>query len=526
MPDYELKRINALTEKTSLGDADMLAVDSASGTRKVSGETVKALIDEKIEAWAETGTVANANQLISKQGVVDHVPYFFRTSGGSKDIGDRKYEKLVGGSVGWNQLVNTGDTSVTVQSGHKYYSVISGTKSIGSSNGTAISVTGGTDIVIDLTLALGSTIADYLYTLEQATAGAGVAKLKSWGFCTKDYYAYDAGSMQSASASKMVTVGFNAYNPDTGKAHVVGGHEYQITGAYTALSLDGTTITPVSGKFTPSHDGELTVTGGNASTTCIHLRWSGYRDGEYEPYSKHEYALDSDLVLRGIPKLDDNNELYYDGDTYESDGTVTRRYGIVDLGTLEWVNGSTSQSGVYRKMGPLSDAKFAGDCLCAKYVTVTAIDTYRVNLGIAINNNSAQVTVYDPSYSGASDIEAFKTAMSGVYLVYELATPTTETAEPFTNPQIVDDFGTEEYVTTGIVPVGHVTQYANNLRAKLEMAPDSPDADGYYVVHHEDGENAYVALPAEIPSAPAENGTYVLKCTVSSGTPTLTWVSE
>ena len=129
------------------------------------------------------------------------------------------------------------------------------------------------------------------------------------------------------------TIGFNAYNPTTGKAAVLGGNQYQITGAYTALSLDGETITPDSnGLFTPDHNGSLTVTGGGADT-CVHLTWSGYRNGEYEPYEKHSYPLDSTLTLRGIPKLDANNNLYYDGDTYESDGTVTRKYGIVDLGT-------------------------------------------------------------------------------------------------------------------------------------------------------------------------------------------------
>ena len=50
--------------------------------------------------------------------------------------------------------------------------------------------------------------------------------------------------------------------------------------------------------------------------------------------------------------------------------------------------------------------------------------------------------------------------MSGVYLVYELATPTTETAQPFTKTQLCDSGGTEEFVTSGIVSVGHKSKYA------------------------------------------------------------------
>ena len=107
-------------------------------------------------------------------------------------------------------------------------------------------------------------------------------------------------------------------------------------------------IPDADGLFTPSCNGELTVTGGDDSTTCVHLVWSGYRNGEYEPYTKHSYPLDSDLVLRGIPKLDASNNLYFDGDIYESDGTVKRRYGIVDLGTLSWSAGTDSQGQIIK----------------------------------------------------------------------------------------------------------------------------------------------------------------------------------
>ncbi len=56
-------------------------------------------------------------------------------------------------------------------------------------------------ILHDLTQMFGTTIADYVYSLEQATEGSGIAWLKSYGFFTKDYYAYDAGSLQSVCTS-------------------------------------------------------------------------------------------------------------------------------------------------------------------------------------------------------------------------------------------------------------------------------------------------------------------------------------
>ena len=137
--------------------------------------------------------------------------------------------------------------------------------------------------------------------------------------------------------------------------------------------------------------------------------------------------------------------------------------------------------------------------------------------------SGCNIYIVDSAYDDAT---AFKTAMSGVYLVYELATPTTETADHFQSPQIVDDFGTEEFVTESIVPVGHNTKYPANLRDKLQHLPSPTGTDGYYAIH-EDGEQMTLSpLPAEIPSAPSSDGTYVLKATVSSGTVTLTWDEE
>lgn len=51
--------------------------------------------------------------------------------------------------------------------------------------------------LIDLTQMFDNTIADYIYTLEQATAGSGIAKLAEWGFDLSVYHAYDARSLQS-----------------------------------------------------------------------------------------------------------------------------------------------------------------------------------------------------------------------------------------------------------------------------------------------------------------------------------------
>lgn len=574
---------------------DSLSIAGKAADAKAVGNSLE--LKAEIDGLYEGMTVGNAEQLVSSVYVEDKVPYNFRTAGGSADIGNRLNDKIAGGTIAWNQLANlitqtqtlngitftnNGDGSITangtatanttvqlvgalpVTSGHKY--LFKGCPTGGSSSTYSISTLGTSDYgngrvientastryfwitiasgmtvnnlvfrpqIFDLTQMFDTTIADYIYSLEQANAGAGVAWFKK--LFSKDYYTYNAGELLSVSGLQSHDmVGFNAYNPTTGTAKLVGGMEYQITGTYTSVSYEDvsgnaeTLTIDNDGYFTPSVNGTLTVTGGNATDTCVHLVWDGERDGEYEEYELHSYPLDSSLVLRGIPKLDSNNELYYDGDTYESDGKVTRKYGIVDLGTLDYSYITTSGRNYFRGTLPYSRPTNNTNAICSKYDN----GGLKFDSGMATADDKRFYIPYSASEflyikdSAYTDATAFKTAMSGVYLVYELATPTEETAEPYVNPQIVDDFGTEEYVTDSIVPVGHETQYQNNLCAKLEMAPNSPDGNGDYIVRQTNGTNEYVPLviPAELPTMPTEDGTYVLTCTVANGTPTLSWI--
>ena len=462
----------------------------------------------------------------------DNAPYLFRKSGGAQDItgADRETPTLIGGTVAWNQLeqfnqnsssaggvswVNNNDGTYTLSntatgtgrlefttnayspdivSGHKYFGwsnlqnasadlsyviVVGGTLKVVSNKSyafytsttdtgkvhggirwtsgqaTGIKVTGG---LIDLTLAFGSTIADYLYTLESGTAGAGIAKLKEWGFLGKPYYAYDAGSLQSVNASEHRTTGRNqlattweqGYWDANGtklnnsglvrmaqKVPVISGVHYAFhrsitTGYWQVRGFDA------NGAYVGAGNATLTlVSGGTGATATNPMRIGGdtcvveFKDGikyfaindtsndastevtmvfgdtpltGYVPYESHTYALDSSLTLRGIPKLDANNNLYYDGDEYTSDGKVVRKYGIRAYASGDATDGSTM----------ITD---------------------------------------------------------GTNTVYKLTTPTEETAEGFTSPQIVDVDGTEQFVDYGVeqstrdvaIPVGHETDYFNAI---------------------------------------------------------------
>lgn len=175
------------------------------------------------------------------------------------------------------------------------------------------------------------------------------------------------------------------------------------------------------------------------------------------------YSL-AGVELRGIPKIS-NGALYYDGDEYESDGTVTRRYGVVDLGTLNWSSGTDSVNTVF--FATIPNLKYVADAsvvnaICTKFTAITKVAWSGASINVDKvfrSDNSASILYFrDLSYT---DSTAFKTAMSGVYLVYELATPTTEEADPYQNPQEVGT--TESYTDNRAVPipVGHESTYAN-----------------------------------------------------------------
>lgn len=281
--------------------------------------------------------------------------------------------------------------------------------------------------VIDLTALLGSSIADYLYNLETATAGAGIAKLRSWGFLTDEYIPYNPGSLESVEATAHKMVGFNQWD----EVWEVGGISGS-TGADWATTdrIRGKNYVPVipNAKYYIKSSANVNVMFYNADkafistlyfcpadnqpftapTDCYYIRFaeqavygttynhdicinlSSSRNGEYEPYSAHTYDLGTD-TLRGLFKLDANNQLYAYGDVKTADGVITRKYGI--------------------------RAYQSGDESLADAIT------------------------------------------DGTTTVYKLTTPTTEQGDPFPSPQVCYPDGTEEYVTSNGVPVGHETRY-------------------------------------------------------------------
>lgn len=537
-----------IDDNAGIGDTDLV----------YSADKVVKLFKEEHEHL----TAGSALQLLG-QYTDENVPYVFRkTPVNSK----RVREKLVGGTVAWNQLIpitsssfegeqggvtvkGNGDgsvdingtctkrASVTIINGfshivdHKYFQC--GWKQIGTNtgffgiggtavdrgNGGIINGTSGTwnirfdfylndvynhvtvyPMIIDLTAMFGSTIADAIYAMETATAGSGVAWFRS--LFPKDYYAYNAGELMSVQAASKKTIGFNQWDEEW----EVGGYwsngseradENQARAKNYIPVLPNTIYATNKGiafiLYFDSNKNLISVEDENTITkqfitpsNCRYVKFSVSKEllpicinisdltknGTYEPYDAHTYPLDSSLTLRGISKWDSTSgKMYYDGDRYEADGKVTRKYGIVDLGSIDWSYNGSGDNRYFSSGTQISNIRRGANInevfyICSKYLCISP----RVTADIPDKclcktvNEGEYIFIKDSSYSDAA---AFKTAMSGVYLVYELATPTTETADPYQEVQICDGNGTEEFVDGGnrdvSVPVGHESKYSADI---------------------------------------------------------------
>ena len=490
----------------------------------VSNRVASFTTDAQYDCLAQYNRFANAG----------HVYFISATVGTSDTTNSCPIAYYVSGS-GWKYITYKGTTAQNYATIDKGIATDSQFRLGIGLNSTSVNVTVKEPCVIDLTQMFGSTIADYIYSLEQATAGAGVAFFRT--LFPKPYYAYDAGSIQSVKALSHDMTGFNQWdgtyssgyiNKDTGAivetsdiAHTdyipcIAGQTYYFHHVVNGARSAGVAFYDASKNFIvgyETNEGFTRTAPSNAyyirtsillntartapyyDDICINLSWSGYRNGEYEPYEKHTYAL-GDVELRGIPKLDADNNLYYDGDVYFSDGTVVRKYGIVDLGTLNWYQGPN-----FFDTDVLTDLRSDSDwvnSICSKYQFYDA-GTLDANptLGVCYSG-SKKIRLYGSSFADAA---ACKAGVSGVYVVYPLTTETIESTDPYTEVQYVNDFGTEEFVDRGVsgstrdvaIPVGNITKYPANLRDKLQHLPDLADDDGEYLIEQDGTQMSLVA---------------------------------
>lgn len=428
-------------------------------------------IDNKLD---KTETAVNSNGLVIATPVNDTAPYIYRQTP-VKESFKALMHKIVGASVVWNQIVKNGNFAntsnwdkngaaeisvsnnvltlscasgnpnnrlyqpISTITGHKYilnvnlkasenisvgiqikdtssqvtdapFSVTttwSNFKQVLSVNGNnyylvigkrtssanAFTIDFKNIYCVDLTAMFGTTIADYVYTLETSEAGSGIAWLQSYGFFTEDYYAYKQNKLESVCVS----------------AH-------------------------------KTYDGETLLT-----------------NTELSP-----------ITIRGLFKLS-TDKLTVDGDEYNADGSVNRKYLEIDLGDYTWRFNDFGDNSYFDTSVYPYGSERQPYCFSSMYIWVDALGSADTNGNMVCRIvNTYNLRIRNLSYT---DAQTFTTAMKGVKLIYDLNTgATTEQTTPFTETEIVGS--TEEFIDYEVaqgnrdvaIPVGTETDYYQEMK--------------------------------------------------------------
>ena len=191
---------------------------------------------------------------------------------------------------------------------------------------------------------------------------------------------------------------------------------------------------------------------------------------DYEPYASSTLSLP---ISQYFP-----NGMKSAGNVYDelTETKAITRIGMVDLGSLTWNYNSSSAyfttndiSSLYKV--PTSNLTVA-NIIDPKHTSISANDLVSGGqLGIAIRSNGT-LMVKDTNYTDAT---AFKTAMSGVYLYYELAT-STETS--FTTASLVTENGEIPLSNEDDVLIGKCTEQLSANAGFIEGKIKLSDEDG------------------------------------------------
>ena len=200
-----------------------------------------------------------------------------------------------------------------------------------------------------------------------------------------------------------------------------------------------------------------------APDITISIHYSG--ESGYDQYYPYEILSEIDIgneVLRSAGNARD----------YKTpDGTIHRKVGQVDLGTLNW-----TKYGNHTFYATVTGIKLANNLInyiCPKYASRQvgyANDDYdKMIYGNAYSYT--EIIITDSAYSNAA---TFKTAMSGVMLNFELLEETTEEGTPFSENMKIDDFGSmmfegEEF--NGI-PMANLIFYPSDYKAFVDTLYD------------------------------------------------------
>lgn len=213
----------------------------------------------------------------------------------------------------------------------------------------------------------------------------------------------------------------------------------------------------------------------------------------------------SPLELNGYPSIDSNDNLAYDGDIRESNGTVTRKWFITKLnGTESWSKNS-SYSHTFQISRPYFDVKYWPKSGYWRVENTFAYGSWNTNI------TNTQIDTIDGGIYTRVTSSLYVTAMScstlAEFQAYLAANPIfmgwrieefTESTYPFKSPQLVYSGETESFIDDRDVPmpVGQIAEYMESLDAVEDAAlVDTGDYEivSKYVSEKTDATFAYTA---------------------------------
>jgi len=211
------------------------------------------------------------------------------------------------------------------------------------------------------------------------------------------------------------TISVSAKLKSLGEATLGNMYIYESSGTYKVVSnttaLD--TVFAINNYTCQTDDIVVAFASGNGTGVQFYDIMVNYgaKFVDYEPFTGFETTtVQLNQPLRELP-----NGVK---DTIEN-GVGTRRVGCVDLGDFDYTDYS-NYNGYYTTVGNLKSDNY-GEAICTHFKVIKSHGEMGIRIGAG--NSNIYIEQVSSVYPTASE---FKSAMSGVKLFYELATPTTE----------------------------------------------------------------------------------------------------
>lgn len=353
---------------------------------------------------------------------------------------------------------------------------------------TSVTVYMGIVGVVSTGIEIGDTYECKNYNFIDLTQMFGVGNEPTLEECkqifTDDYYPYNEGELISASSKSIEIKGRNLFDGEVLKGYYGPSENnysnfnsdnnyrsismFLTKGVYTVSAFadeplyflrcnnDIDKAVPIASQRNSyvidlSGDTNIYFSIRNTTTTdsFTNLRFQieqGEIPSAYSPY-REPIELPTDFgILRSAGSV-------YDYIDFER-SVIVRRVGVVDLGSFIYSKYYVSEGTLFRATKP-SDAYTTfvslANIMCAEYETKKS--GQRTEKSIS-DNTAGKWDIVDSRYS---DAQSFKSAMQGVMLYYELATPT---EEPIT---ISDDFKTIEVEANGTITFKNDTDFKLNV---------------------------------------------------------------